>query len=72
MLSENVEVEGSTFSNDKNMLKSEINNYMTELYDWIIANTWESDGRLDHVTTESYDLGHEGIGDDNRRSPTVN
>src|ERR1044072_4304581 len=72
LLSENVEVEGPTSSSSGNMLESEINDHVTESYDWIMANTWKSNGRLGHVTTKSYDLGYEGIGDDNHRSLTTN
>ena len=37
---------------------------MTESGDQFLPNIWESNGRLDHVTIESCDLDHEGIGDD--------
>jgi len=53
------------------MLESENNNHVTESCDQFLPIMWESDGRLDHVTIESYDLSHEGIGDDDRRSPTA-
>ena len=53
------------------MLESENNNHVTESRDQFLPDMWESDGRLDHVTIESHDLGHEGIGDDNCRSPTA-
>ena len=44
---------------------------MTESCDWITINMWKSDGKLDHMTNESCDLGYEGIGDDNRQSLTA-
>ena len=56
------------------MLKSENirdSNHILELGDQFLPNMWKSDGRLGHVTFESYDLGHKGIGNDNCRSPTV-
>ena len=51
------------------MLESEdnsSNNHVTESGDQFLPNMWESDGRLGHVTTESCDLGHKRIGDDDR------
>ena len=66
LLNENVKIEGPTFSNSRNMLKSEDtygNNHVIELYDWMITNMWESNGKLGHMTIELYDLGHKGIGD---------
>ena len=54
------------------MLESENNDdHVTGSDDQFLPIMWESDGRLENVTTESRDLGHEGIGDDNRRSPTA-
>ena len=48
------------------MLESENNeSHVTESGEQFLPIMWESDGRLEHVTTESCDLGHEGIGDDN-------
>ena len=68
MLSEDVEVEGPTSSSGRNMLENEDNglsNHVIESRDQFLPDMWESDGRLDHMTIESCDLGHEGIGDDN-------
>ena len=54
------------------LLESEKDNdHVTESRDPFLPNMWESDGNLGHVTTELCDLGHEGIGDDNCRSPTA-
>ena len=50
------------------LLKSEDirnNNHVTESCNWTTINMQESNGRLGHVTSESCDLSHEGIGDDN-------
>ena len=47
---------------------NELNNHVTESRDEFLPNMWESNGRLGHITIESYDLGYEGIGDDDRRS----
>ena len=71
LLSEDVEVEGSTSSSDGNMLESKNSSHVTESHKQFLSDIWESDGRLDHVTIESCNLGHEGIGDDNRRSSTA-
>ena len=57
------------------MLKSENiqdSNHMTESGDQFLPNMWESDGRLNHEIIESYDLGHERIGNDDCRSLTAN
>ena len=56
------------------MLKSEnieSNYHVTELQKQFLPDMWESNGRLDHVTIESHDLGHEGIDDDNHQSLTA-
>ena len=47
------------------------NDHMTESRDPFLPDMWESDSRLSHVTNESRDLGHEGIGDENHRSSTA-
>ena len=44
----------------------ESNYHVTESREQFLPDMWESDGRLDHVTIESYALGYEGIGDDDR------
>ena len=67
LLNKNIEVEGPTFSNGRNILEGENihdNNHMTELCEWTM-NMWESDGRLGHMTTKSRDLSYERIGDNN-------
>ena len=69
LLSKNIEVEDSTSSSDGNMLESkniQDNNHMTESDNQFLLNMWKSNGRLDHVTIESCDLGHERINDDDR------
>ena len=71
LLSKDVEVKSPTSSSDKNMLGNENiynNNHVIESYNWIMTNMWKSDGRLDHVTTESYNLGYKGIGNADHRS----
>jgi hypothetical protein len=51
----------------KILLESENNDdHVTGSDDQLLPIMWESDGRLENVTMESRDLGHEGIGDDNR------
>ena len=60
LINEDVEVGGPTSFSGGNMLESENNDHVTGSRDQFLPDMWESDGRLDHVTIESHDLGHEG------------
>ena len=63
------------FNNDQSNIELESediqNNHVTESCDPFLPDMYESDGRLDYVTIELCNLGHKGIGDDDRQLLTA-